>query len=201
MLQNHDPVPESLRPLLVQKARHEYGHMVSARALGFQTGEVTLRLTSLEGHHEATSEIMIHQPLHDIAQISDYLERRVIVLFSGAMAEAQSAEDVGGDYVEEICCVGGDGARDMVKIHELIGLHLNITKPNQMAVKDVVVGRRELYSRLRTKSAKLVSAEYALIETLAVRHAEQIKTLNSGWGYHAQDFEAMPEFRLRFATA
>lgn len=175
-------IPEDLRPLLRQKARHEYGHLISARAMGFPTGEVTLRILSLEGHHIGTSEVMIHQPLREMSAIQDYIERRVVILFSGAMAEAACENDVGGDYVEQICFRNEGAAHDHGKIEELIGLHMNVSQPGKMSAHDVIEGRSRLYAELRRRSAALVKKEYALIADLAAQHEAKLVELNLGWG-------------------
>lgn len=194
------PIPPEKYDFLRQKARHEYGHLICARMLGFNTGNVTLKLLSLEGDHRAATEIMIHEPIRNQRDIIDFLERRIVTLFSGSMAEAPCAEDVGDEYVEEICFQSDGGGNDHGKIQELIGLHLNISQPDSMSESEIVSGRSILYAKLRARSAQMIRNEYDLIDSLAAQHAAQIRWLNVGWGYTSQDIDAMPQIQARFGV-
>jgi hypothetical protein len=193
-------LPEELRTFACQKLRHEYGHLVSARVMGFQTGEVALKLIGKDRHHRARAELFVHVPLRDTAGIIDYLERRVIVLFSGALAEASSIAEVGGKYVEEQCFKSEGGARDQEKIFELIALHQNISRPDSMEPNDVNAGRQNLYASLRTKAAKLVGDEFELIDGLASDHVAELKPNSHGWswGLGKAEVDALARIAARF---
>ncbi|WP_339430483.1 hypothetical protein [Pseudomonas sp. EA_65y_Pfl2_P78] len=67
-------------------AQHEIGHYVVAKVMGFGTGEVTVELTE-SGGHKAGAEVFLDLPITDIGAVVSYLERRVVVLFAGALAE------------------------------------------------------------------------------------------------------------------
>jgi hypothetical protein len=187
-------IPDELRHLIRQKARHEYGHWVIARMLGFKPGEVTLRVLNKEGHHEGTSSIDTYRPLARTEEILDYLERRMQILFAGALAEAPDAAMVGDDYVETTCFTSGGGAHDAGKIHELIALHINLSQPDG----DDPMARAKLYQAMRASAETMVFREFPLISALADRHAQKLTVLERGWGYSRENIESTPEFENRF---
>lgn len=192
-----NPISESLKEFVLQKCRHEFGHYVIARAQGFRTGAVNFALMALDGGHEGSSEIMLHTPLLDADAISRYLERRIVVLYAGAMAEGTSAQDLNGDYVDEVLRSGG-GDNDLGKIEELVELHLNISQPNVMTDEARVQARQQLKHFLRKRSACMVRAEYGLIEELATILAEPITKVRCGSRLEASVIDAMPSIKKRF---
>lgn len=193
-------VPEKLNQLVSQKCRHEYGHYIAARVLGFRTGNVTFRLTSENGDHVGTSEVMVQMPLIETTALIDYIERRVVVLFSGVMAETPFSDDIGGEYVEEVLSQGG-GESDSAKITELVELHLNLTATDAMEATTRRSARSILMKRLRRRSEDIVRAEYSLIAALAAEHTGRMTEVTRGWawGFAAEDLDAMAPIKDRFA--
>lgn len=192
---------DSLRALARQKLRHEYGHLIAARISGFQTGEVGLKLFPENGEHVAWAELFIATPLRTLSEIVDFLERRIVVLFAGAMAEAPSATDVGGNYVEQHSFTSEGGARDEGKIHEFIAVHQNISRPDRMDTVDVSAGCESLYSTLRSRAATLVRNEFELIDALAADHVGKLTPVTRGWSWalRKQDVDSLPKIIARFS--
>jgi hypothetical protein len=54
--------------------------------MGFATDEVTVRIIGHDGH-DGSATIQLAQPLTSLDAIKSYLERRVLVLYAGALAE------------------------------------------------------------------------------------------------------------------
>jgi hypothetical protein len=61
------------------------GHYVVARALGFRTGGVWINVLPAGGN--GVSAIR-PEPLCSLSEVQAYMERRLLVLFSGTIAEA-----------------------------------------------------------------------------------------------------------------
>ncbi len=74
------------RNLAERVAKHEMGHYVIARALGFSTSDVSIEIIGHNGHR-GTSGITLSEKIESIETLRAYLERRVIVLYAGAIAE------------------------------------------------------------------------------------------------------------------
>ena len=192
-------IPEDQRPFVLQKCRHEFGHYVIAKVLGFRTGDLSFRLTSLNGHHVGSSEVMVQTSTPDVPSILAYLERRIVVLYSGAMAEATSAQDVSMRLAKDIFARGG-AEGDMVKIEELIAVHLNISQPDAMEDEARVLARRDLMSRLCQEAARMVRAEHSLISELATLLAQHLTAVGRGAGLHAKDIDDMEPMKTRFGN-
>ncbi|MEH2509479.1 hypothetical protein V1291_000833 [Nitrobacteraceae bacterium AZCC 1564] len=93
--------------------RHEAGHLVVGKLLGFETGSV--RLTA----KDAGAEITLAPHLADIDQTKDYIKRRVIVLYAGACAEALRGKKIHEPQV--LSDLESDHAtNDFAKIRELL---------------------------------------------------------------------------------
>lgn len=196
-----EPIPEEMRPYLRRIARHEYGHWISARLLGFLSGDVTLRLLSANGDHVATTEIFVDQPLPGVAAILDYLERRIVTLSCGTIAEFECPEEINSRNIEQTFQQGG-GTVDYARIQDLLALHVNIMMPSRtMTDADVLAARHHLFAKLTARAGKLVASEFALIDLLAEQHVECLTTMKLGWGYPGEDIEAMPQVRERLAQA
>jgi hypothetical protein len=63
-------------------ARHESGHLIVARSLGFPTGDIVLTTT------EGGSEIDLYPSLPSLDDVKDFIEARIKVLYAGALAES-----------------------------------------------------------------------------------------------------------------
>ena len=80
-------LPLDLRLLADRVAKHEMGHYVVARALGFRTGDVSIEIIGHAEGHRGTAEITLHEKIRSIEELRVYLERRIIVLNAGGAAE------------------------------------------------------------------------------------------------------------------
>lgn len=62
--------------------KHEAGHLVVGKLMGFETGDVHISKI------DAGAQITLAPDLTDLSEAKDYIKRRVIVLYAGAMSEA-----------------------------------------------------------------------------------------------------------------
>jgi hypothetical protein len=67
---------------LVDIFRHEAGHMMIARLFGLDTGKPTLAAAF------ASAEVTLDPDLPNMGAAISYIERRIIILCAGAMAES-----------------------------------------------------------------------------------------------------------------
>jgi len=100
-------LPDHLRQLAVRVAQHEMGHYVIARALGFCTGDVSLEIIGPIDGHRGGATIILPEAIRSIEDLCVYLERRIIVLYAGALAEtlpgsASPTKKVNTDKAREI---------------------------------------------------------------------------------------------------
>lgn len=193
MLHTPNPVPEDIRFIALSLLRHEYGHYFAARSLGFQTGAVTLKVF-LTGGHEGTSEVFLDMPLTGVDAILDYLKRRIVMLFSGVVAQHW-----GGPLLAHRHAMGDifrdGGESDHEKIMELLTLHLNISHPSCMENSARVDAYHALKFSLFERSKTIVQSQYAWIERLASEHVNCLTPNKKGWswGLAQEELEARIE--------
>jgi prephenate dehydrogenase len=87
------PIGE-LQWYLDQIARHEVGHAVVARVLGFKTGAISLMLKAANGDHTACATTPLYTSTPNSADVESYIERRIMVLIAGTMSEAASIQQL-----------------------------------------------------------------------------------------------------------
>ncbi|QVW22868.1 peptidase M41 [Pseudomonas hormoni] len=126
-------MPTVVRDRAVQIAHHEMGHYVTARALGFETGGVTLSVTT-DLRHQGGACITLARPIHSLEAMKAHLENRMIVLLAGAMAQTLPPTLSSGKRVDSSKAIavlkGALGAeQDYAKVKELQNLLRNITYP------------------------------------------------------------------------
>jgi hypothetical protein len=109
------PLPPPERPR-INLLRHEAGHMVVAKVLGFETLEMEFKPT------HAGAKISPAPNITDIPSLTSYLERRIPVLYAGAMAEAKTGEEVLEMLKDE------RAKDDFSKIRELLQLYTSLNR-------------------------------------------------------------------------
>jgi hypothetical protein len=113
------------RRALMPSVRHECGHLLLARNLGFPTGGIQLR------EKTAGAEIDLVLSLRNIEEQLTYLEKRIQVLFAGALAESIRGGQVQGDVAFNLLdSPTASAGHDFAKIKELLRLWVGLRYPN-----------------------------------------------------------------------
>lgn len=188
------------RKSLVPIGQHEVGHYITARVLGFKTGAITLVIHDLNGAHCGGTEIVPCCGLRNLQSIEDYLERRITVLYAGALAESLSKGKIDNNYAINLMRHGGS-QNDYAKARELIQTLRNIRFPDTIAEEDVQKELDVLDNQLWNKAADIVLAESAIIEGLGNRLAGDIKHTNELVTLSAAELEVLPVIRDRFGSS
>jgi len=106
--------------------KHEVGHWVVAKILGFKTGDITIQIThngKLFGH-EASANIRPEPEISNITDISSYLENRICILFAGVISQAIGKTDISETSAADLLLA--DGASDYAKVTELVFICMGI---------------------------------------------------------------------------
>jgi hypothetical protein len=102
--------------------RHEAGHMVTAKVLGFDTGRLTFSPT------EAGAEIILDLALPDIPALVSFIKRRAMVLYAGAMAEALNADGSDIDNDKALGLLKAiEASDDYSKVREITRILTSVT--------------------------------------------------------------------------
>lgn len=102
--------------------RHESGHLVVAKACGFST--CGIKLWALE----AGAELTLEPSFRELEHVRDWLERRIVVLYAGAVAESLKGKTIDQDKCKGL--LQSTAKDDMRKIAELMRLVVAITHPD-----------------------------------------------------------------------
>lgn len=160
------PIGSFHRPMVRRVAQHEVGHYAVAKVLGFGTGSIDLTIFDLNGGHQAGSEIYPSCALRDMQGIDDYLERRITVLYAGALAETLNKGTLNNDDAIKSLRAGG-GVRDFDKARELIQLLRSIRFPDSANDDQINIELNDIDNKLWNRAAEIVQAECEIIEGIA----------------------------------
>src|SRR5260370_14413127 len=119
---------DNLRQMAAGAARHESGHYVIARALGFRVTELYINTDLLGVDVDGGSGMMPHWQLTSLDAVIDYLERRIQVLCAGVLAEFLSGETVDENAAMKSWKTG-KGVNDWVKERECVHTNYGIKYP------------------------------------------------------------------------
>nr|CEK42251.1 hypothetical protein PQBR57_0298 [Pseudomonas fluorescens SBW25] len=165
--------------------------------MGFGTGQVTLELTGFDGHRGG-STIHLDQPTDDLDAVISYLERRIIVLFAGALAEALSPvqtpqKGIDQARASEIFLSPNLGSGDdHTKVREALMLLRNIHNVAYYDKEEVHRQMTDIGNRLWARASELVEQfedtivglACSLTQTLEVTGAGQRQTIS---GYMSEE--------------
>jgi hypothetical protein len=189
-------LPAAVRDRALQIAHHEMGHYVVARALGFETGGVTLTVT-MDLRHKGGATINLVRPLSSMDAMRAYLEARIIMLFAGAMAQTLPSEPVGVKRVDlsDAAAIlnGAHGAeQDDAKIRELRHLLRNITYPDTgLASSDrIATELKAINDCLWLRAQEMVEALAETITGLGAAVVDRM-VLVEQWGRPADTYEVV----------
>jgi len=189
-------LPTAVRDRALQIAHHEMGHYVVARALGFETGGVTLTVT-MDLRHKGGATINLVRPISSMDAMRAYLEARIIMLFAGAMAQTLPSAPVGAKRVDlsDAAAIlnGALGAeRDDAKIRELRHLLRNITYPDTgLASSDrIATELKAINDCLWLRAQEMVEALAESITGLGVAVVDRM-VLVEQWGRPADTYEVV----------
>jgi len=189
-------LPAAVRDRALQIAHHEMGHYVVARALGFETGDVTLTVT-MDLRHKGGATINLVRPISSMDAMRAYLEARIIMLFAGAMAQTLPSAPVGAKRVDlsDAAAIlnGALGAeRDDAKIRELRHLLRNISYPDtDLASSDrIATELKAINDCLWLRAQEMVEALAESITGLGAAMVDRM-VLVEQWGRPADTYEVV----------
>jgi hypothetical protein len=180
-------------------ARHEMGHFILARALGFKAESVAIEIFQRGGHRGECS-LVLNQKIDSMADVRDFLERRAKILCGGVMAESMEKGHYDNTYACKAMMVGGGADQDYAKYREIIWLLRNVRYPlvdNQIVMHAQAAKiEREIWE----SASKAIEAEKELILGLSETVAGKVKYFDTRYEMIAAEFEKIPAYSRRFKT-
>jgi len=189
-------LPDHLRQLAKLVGRHEAAHYVVGRVLGFKTGDCTLMIIGPINGHSGGAEIELAQEVTSLEQIITYLERRVQVLYAGALGQALEQGKVNNEAaLENIKKYGQD---DHAKVRELVHLIRNIKYPDDRSEEDIQAHLTEIDKYLWGEATILVETHHDLVAGLGDRLASEIKSVKVEARLTKEMIDQLPAIIERF---
>jgi hypothetical protein len=189
-------MPPAVREHALQIAHHEMGHYVVARALGFETGGVTLTVTK-DLRHQGGASITLVRPISSMEAVKEHLEARMMVLLAGAMAQTLPSKPAAAKRVDKSKAIailkGEQGAeQDYAKVRELQHLLRNIVYPDTdpASGERIAAELKEMTDRLWLRTQKIIEDQAETIAELAVAMVDGMVIVEQ-WGRPADTYEGM----------
>ncbi|HEY1943499.1 MAG TPA: hypothetical protein VGH40_15405 [Roseiarcus sp.] len=198
-------LPSYLRDTALRVSRHEMGHYVIARLLGFRTGDVSIQIDGPSAHRGEAS-LTLPQRLSSLEDVQLYLRKRMAVLCAGALAETlpprQSPKENKVDLEEakQIFATEGKGAeQDFAKYRELVHLLCNIQHGREADGVDVDSVAQERIDSTTDDvwryAIQLVNDNADLINDLAANLANRVKNIKERAVLTAADLDNIKAVR------
>jgi hypothetical protein len=196
MMEMMKKMPPAIREYALQIANHEMGHYVIARALGFETGDVTLKVT-MDLRHQAGASIILTRSIPSIEAMKKHLEGRLIVLFAGAMSQTLPAKRSARKLVDKskaTAILNGEfGAeQDYAKVRELRHLLRNVSYPDTdpASSERITAELKEITDRVWLRTQQIVEELADTITGLGVVLVDGMVIVEQ-WGRGADTYEVV----------
>jgi hypothetical protein len=170
--------------------QHEAGHYLTAKILGFRTCGITIQLTDPVVGHIADSTLVLASKLIDIDSIKDYLERRIQVLNSGAIAESIQ----GGAISNEVALASMESVgsmNDYARVRDLIQLLRSVRYPEASSDAEIQAGLKQIADDLWTRTHELVGGEMQRVVALAKFLATKIEAVGTVYGFNEDEISSI----------
>lgn len=146
---------------MLSRARHEVGHNLVARLLGFQAGDLSAEISGLSG---GASAIDTSRPLRSIADIEKFCEERVMVLYAGVQAETLVNGSVDNDAAVRLA--HDTGKNDHMMVQQLCNILRNIRYPD-LPIDQAEKRMQDDENQLWARTTVLVEQHATIISDLA----------------------------------
>jgi len=189
-------------PSVLRVAKHEAGHYIAGRVLGFRSDGFAVTFSDPSGEsYSGTAGIFLNANLPTVESIADYAERRVQVLFAGVFAESlrQGTGRVDAEKAADYLQKGG--ASDFGKAREQMQLLLSLRhgRLDDERGSDSLI--QAINDELWLKARLLVEEEHEFIEGIAMNLAQRVKDIGVEYRMEEADISALPRIRERFGLA
>lgn len=189
-------ISSSQKERLIKVAQHEASHYIIAKILGFKTGVINIEVTDMYEGHTAGAEIYLSKELKSLEQTIEYIENRIIVLYSGVLGESFTSGKVDNNYALDELYKGGKS--DFDKCRELLQILNNIKFPDVRNELKANQNLDEINNKLWNRAIELVEREHLLIKDLGNRMASELQYVSDKFELSQKEVEELPSIKQRF---
>jgi hypothetical protein len=161
-----DEAEAERREQFLRSARHEFGHYIMARIVGFKTGEVSvvfkpLLKTASAGH----VDLIFLRPVRSLEDAIKHSRDRIKVAFAGVVA-GEMVNGVVDEQEASFELENGGGKDDRTKAIEHLQFLRNALFPDsEEAAADTEL--KQLFGELWAETINIIQSEREIIEALA----------------------------------
>jgi hypothetical protein len=192
---NHYP---RLPQIIQEIGRHEAGHYIIGRCLGFKMNQITIQLLDPTGAHSGEASVTLPQPIATLDTLLKYAEFRVLMLYAGSLAQALSPSGINNETALDIVKNKG-GKNDYDKARELVHIVRNIKYPNDATEAEAQAHLSQIDNELWCRATEIVGTEAEIIKGLGRRIASEVAEIGTKYTITANTIDNLPAIASRFA--
>jgi len=158
--------------------RHEVGHWVLAKYLGFKTGDIEIEIlenNKFHGHNGA-AKIFPEPDINNLDTLYKYIDNRICILFAGVIS--QILEKNNSNERTAAILLETDGADDYKKIQELLFIARGVRFSGSIQESSELDHRNLIQKECWEKSDFLVKENKDLILFISKKIAQEIVLSN-----------------------
>jgi len=174
---------------------HEAGHYIAGRELSFKTHGITIIVQPFQGHSATAVIEPWTKDIDDFDNLRNYLERRIQVLYAGAISEAiDESGNYDANYALKEWQIGG-ATNDHAKIRELVQTLRNINYPK---TEDQQRAQKELDfldDDLIKKAGAIITTRLKLVQGIGDMLYQKVKLYNTKYELTEDEINAVPNIK------
>lgn len=192
-------LPQHLRQQALRTAKHEAGHYIIARAFGFTTDGITVKVDR-NGGYTGGAVTQLNADLTDNANVLKYLRGRVLCLYGGVLSEALGIGTGVIDHEAAMEYIKRGGATDHAKVRELVNMIRNVRHGGDNDASNWNEQLAAIDLEMWNAAADMVSLEHKLIEGLGTRMAQMVLQPDIEYRLTEDEINAAPAIKERFGN-
>lgn len=170
--------------------RHELGHWVVARSLGFDVGGITIRI--LGGSHgslghQGSAQLFPMPALSTLEDVLQYTEDRIAILYAGVATQAMFEKDIDAAGIETMMAT--DGMGDRSNIQELLHIARAIAHPVTRTSGNELEQTKEILERCWVRANEILEAHRTRISGMANRLRKQVVACDVEYAFTAAELD------------
>lgn len=185
-----------LKSLILELAKHEAGHYVVGRTLGFDVGGISLKMLDAHGGHSGTSTILLSVPTKGIEEVVSYLRKRLAVLYAGVVA--QVTVDGVPDQNRFVACLKQGAAGDKSKADELLNVLRNVICQSESKEK-FESELTNLETEAIQQALEIIVSAKSCVDNIAALLASRVKTIGQEYTVSRAEIEQLPTVIAEFS--
>jgi hypothetical protein len=176
-------------------ANHEAGHYFLTRLFGFRPSVIKLKITDFNSH-AGYADVDLNMPVRTLEEVVDYCEKRIQILYAGALAEALTNDKVDNSRLSGIWKQGGKS--DCEKVRELIRFIRNIKYPESKTNEQIQNDLDHIEADLLTKAGTLIEEHAPLINGMGGMLFEKLQNYGIEYSVTEEEFKTIYNYRKMF---